>query len=61
MPKYLIPLGERRHMDLTYILRAVKDGKMDLKTAEQQTLGWVLFPTQVLQKVIPQENQDSNN
>jgi len=48
-------------MDLTDILRAVKDGKMDLKTAEQQTLGWVLFPTQVLQKVIPQENQDSNN
>ena len=26
-------------MDLTDILRAVKDGKMDLKTAEQQALG----------------------
>ena len=26
-------------MDLTDILRAVKDGKMDLKTAEHQALG----------------------
>ncbi len=32
-------LDEELYMDLTDILRAVKEGKMDIKTAEQQTRG----------------------
>lgn len=30
---------------------------MDLKTAEQQALGRVLFPTQALQNLIPTEKE----
>jgi hypothetical protein len=48
-------------MDLTDILRVVKEGKMDLKTAEQQALGLGLSSTQALQNLIHIENPDRNH
>jgi NCAIR mutase (PurE)-related protein len=43
--KHLILLGEGRYMDLTNILKSVKEGKIDLETAEQQvlSLGFVSY------------------
>ena len=44
MLKYLILLGEGWHINLSDVLKAVKDEKMDLKTAEQQSFGLVSLP-----------------